>query len=481
MASGEEIISCKSCSARNRIPAGKNIEKAFCSKCGSLLFKQYQENDRTSNRDSAKGWFDFTAQKRSYGQKTTGRFLNLYANTIPILNSISLNFYLLIAACFVSGSMIWNGKISTIAVYVFFYSAIIVALCLHEFGHAISAYKGGDFSVANKGYLSLDPFKYSHPIYSIVLPVVFLAMGALPLLGGAVYINYNALKDRYWEALVSASGLIANTVLVLIVSVFLNHFALYGNFVFWSLIAFFIYIEIALILLNALPIPGLDGYGIIEPWLPNQLRNFVQENTSIFQLILIAFIIFPNPIVNSIWAKSYQLAGYLGADFRLIEAGRGALYLKNIPNTFAEFIPTNSTLNQFNIISILALVVAAVIFFNIIRSNQIINWVQKKMTRSLMIIVGLVGIYPLINESSITSCAALESRFIVEFARVAKPNERDAIFAMAFAGAISGGSFASGAVKIKHPNLPPFVGCYLLYYRLVFQPNFARELANGMR
>ena len=50
----------------------------------------------------------------------------------------------------------------------------IFSLCLHEFSHAIVAYSGGDYTVREKGYLSFNPLKYTHPIFSIVLPIIFL-------------------------------------------------------------------------------------------------------------------------------------------------------------------------------------------------------------------------------------------------------------------------------------------------------------------
>ena len=36
-----------------------------------------------------------------------------------------------------------------------------VSLCLHEFGHAAVAYRGGDRSVRGKGYLTLDIRRYT--------------------------------------------------------------------------------------------------------------------------------------------------------------------------------------------------------------------------------------------------------------------------------------------------------------------------------
>ena len=62
-------------------------------------------------------------------------------------------------------------------------------VALHEFGHALVAFWGGDRSVVDKGYLTLNPLKYTHPFLSLVLPMLILVLGGIGLPGGAVYIN----------------------------------------------------------------------------------------------------------------------------------------------------------------------------------------------------------------------------------------------------------------------------------------------------
>ena len=46
-------------------------------------------------------------------------------------------------------------------VFILVLAGWVVSLCLHEFGHAIVAYLGGDYTVADKGYLTLDVRKYA--------------------------------------------------------------------------------------------------------------------------------------------------------------------------------------------------------------------------------------------------------------------------------------------------------------------------------
>src|SRR6266704_3005454 len=93
----------------------------------------------------------------------------------------------------------------------------IFSLCLHEFGHAWVAYQGGDETVREKGYLTFNPLKYTDPLFSLIMPLVFLLLGGIGLPGGAVYINRALLRSRAWGTGVSLAGPAANLVLILII------------------------------------------------------------------------------------------------------------------------------------------------------------------------------------------------------------------------------------------------------------------------
>ena len=82
----------------------------------------------------------------------------------------------------------------------------VFSVCLHEYGHAKVAYHGGDTTVEEKGYLSMNPVHYAHPVMSFVLPVIFVVLGGLALPGGAVYINRELLRSRGWATGVSLAG-----------------------------------------------------------------------------------------------------------------------------------------------------------------------------------------------------------------------------------------------------------------------------------
>ncbi len=79
--------------------------------------------------------------------------------------------------------------IAYVGVFVFVIAGWLVSLCLHEFGHAFTAWRFGDHDVAVRGYLTLNPLKYSNPMLSIGLPLLFIALGGIGLPGGAVYLR----------------------------------------------------------------------------------------------------------------------------------------------------------------------------------------------------------------------------------------------------------------------------------------------------
>ncbi len=52
-----------------------------------------------------------------------------------------------------------------------------------------------------------------------MLPLLFLLMGELGLRGGAVYIDRESLRNRWWQSAVSAAGPIANIGLAVLLSI----------------------------------------------------------------------------------------------------------------------------------------------------------------------------------------------------------------------------------------------------------------------
>lgn len=224
----------------------------------------------------------------------------------------------------VSAYSLYNSSdASSLWIFAFVVSGWIISLCLHEFGHAFAAFRFGDFSVADKGYLTFNPLKYSNLVMSIVFPVVFLMMGGIGFPGGAVYINMAAIKTAREKSLVSASGPIATVLFALLLSIpFLFDFNIIREASpLWPALSLLAFLQITALFLNLLPVPGLDGFGIIEPFLKGDLRKKI-HNVSGIAILAIFFLLFADtPIRSVFWKTVATLAHLFGLEINLVREG----------------------------------------------------------------------------------------------------------------------------------------------------------------
>ncbi|MFC5800241.1 site-2 protease family protein [Streptomyces formicae] len=179
----------------------------------------------------------------------------------------------------VTGWAVWTGFAAGpgLSVFLFVTSAWIVSLCLHEYAHARTALHGGDLTIGAKGYLTLNPLKYTHALLSIVLPVIFVIMGGIGLPGGAVFIERHRIRGRWKHSLISAAGPLTNVLFAVVCTAPFWLDALDGvPFAFRFALGFLALLQVTAAILNFLPVPGLDGYGVIEPWLSHGVRRQVE-------------------------------------------------------------------------------------------------------------------------------------------------------------------------------------------------------------
>lgn len=204
-------------------------------------------------------------------------------------------FLAVLAATALGGYLAWQATTDTrtarLGVFLFVIAGWVVTLCLHEFAHAFLAWRFGDDEVEARGYLTLNPLKYSHPLLSIALPVLFIALGGIGLPGGAVYVHPHRFRTDAQRALVSLSGPLTNlafgVVLLVVVRMNLDTGA---HAAFWYAMAFLGLLQVMAAVLNLLPIPGLDGYGAIEPYLDPKFRHGAEQLKPFGMLIVFALI-----------------------------------------------------------------------------------------------------------------------------------------------------------------------------------------------
>ena len=163
-----------------------------------------------------------------------------------------------------------------------------VTLCLHEFSHAAAAFLGGDTSVRDKGYLRLDPRRYTDPVLSIVLPIALLAIGGIPLPGGAVWIERHRLRSRGIDSAVSAAGPLVNLVSGIALTVAVSTIVM--PLPLAEVLSYLALIQIVACVLNILPVPGLDGFGVLDPYLSDSARELANKVRPYAPLALFALL-----------------------------------------------------------------------------------------------------------------------------------------------------------------------------------------------
>lgn len=199
-------------------------------------------------------------------------------------------------------------------------SGWIFSLCLHEFSHAIVAYYGGDYTVKDKGYLTFNPLKYTDPVYSLLIPLIFLMMGGIGLPGGAVYIEKWRLRSREWETAVSLSGPFSNALLALILGLILR-FAPVSAAGIWPGLAFLALLQVSAVVLNLIPLPPFDGFGAIEPYLPSGIRMRLAETRGMLSFGVF-FVLWYVPFVSSLfWNFIFFLSQLAGIPLQLAGLG----------------------------------------------------------------------------------------------------------------------------------------------------------------
>ncbi len=241
--------------------------------------------------------------------------------------------------------LLWTTSGTQLLAFVLVIGGWVVSVVLHEFAHAIVAYWGGDHTVKDKGYLTLNPLRYTHPMLSIALPLLFLALGGIGLPGGAVYIETHRLRSKWWRSAVSAAGPAANTLLAILLALpfalgWVDVYPLLADYTFnrmttadffWASMAFLALLQVTAVLFNLLPIPPLDGYGIIEPLLDERTRvQFARVGMMGIWILFMAFW-FITPISNAFWDMIFSITTRMDIPAWLVVMGRDLFMFWRVP------------------------------------------------------------------------------------------------------------------------------------------------------
>ena len=181
--------------------------------------------------------------------------------------------------------------------------AIAVAISVHEFGHAYSAHLLGDDTAKMYGRMTLNPAKHLDIMGLIAMLIVHIGW-AKP-----VPVNPNNFKNyKVGNVIVSLAGVTAN-IITAIICVLINK---YVNMFAINLIAQYVIVyNVGFAAFNLLPLPPLDGWGVISSFIPYKYNEIAYKYESMSSMIFLIFIltgaysIFVSPISNVIWDILY--------------------------------------------------------------------------------------------------------------------------------------------------------------------------------
>lgn len=169
-----------------------------------------------------------------------------------------------------------------------FIIALIIAISVHEFSHALSAYRLGDNTAKNQGRLTLNPKAHLDPMGTIM--IVFAGFGW----GRPTPVSPWNLRigEKAGMAVVSVAGPISNVIVALITGIIFQVYMNSGadSIQVARILLTVIQLNLVLAIFNLLPIAPLDGFKIVLGLLPRDAALSFAKTERYGMMILVLII-----------------------------------------------------------------------------------------------------------------------------------------------------------------------------------------------
>jgi len=187
---------------------------------------------------------------------------------------------------------------------------LLVAFPIHEFAHALAAYRLGDSTARLFGRLTLNPLAHFDPAGGLMLTISVLLVGFGFGWAKPTPVNPRNLEGGRWgEAIVAAAGPVSNLLLAIVAAIPLRFiYAANMDVGFLEIVLqLFIVINLALMLFNLLPIPPLDGSAVLFAFLPPQTAWQLRPLLAQYGVLILILLIFPIFGGRSLLSTAYDI------------------------------------------------------------------------------------------------------------------------------------------------------------------------------
>lgn len=150
----------------------------------------------------------------------------------------------------------------------------VIVIVIHEVAHGYMAYMLGDTTARDAGRLTLNPVAHADPIGTILLPLLLILTRSPVVFGWAkpVPVNpYNFKDPRKGILLTSLAGPAANFLMAGIFAAIFKTGLFAPHSIGWIFLLYGVMISLVLGVFNLVPVPPLDGAGIVMALLPPRL------------------------------------------------------------------------------------------------------------------------------------------------------------------------------------------------------------------
>ena len=172
--------------------------------------------------------------------------------------------------------------------------AVLLAITVHEFGHALAAYKLGDDTPLRQGRLSLNPFDHVDPLGLAMLLFAHIGWGKPVQIDPRNY-NRNISVEKA-DAIVSFAGPLMNFITAIVFALIYCAIIKFAGTAFIisniggiiiAIVAYIVTMNIGLGVFNLIPLPPLDGSKIFLPILPYNAKSWFIEHEQIFYFVFL--------------------------------------------------------------------------------------------------------------------------------------------------------------------------------------------------